>query len=42
VHVAHVQAQGKGLLLTLSNGLKIPVSHGYKELARGAGFLPDR
>lgn len=36
--VASVRQQGRGLELTLSNGMKVPVSHGYKELARQAGI----
>jgi len=38
--VASVEAQGRGLMLTLSNGLRVPVSHGYKEVARQAGLQP--
>jgi hypothetical protein len=36
--VASVELQGRGLQLTLTNGLKVPVSHAYKEVARQAGF----
>jgi hypothetical protein len=36
--VTSVKTQGRGLELTLSNGLKVPVSHAYKEVARQAGW----
>lgn len=36
--VVKVSVHGKGLMLKLSNGIDVPVSQGYKELARQAGF----
>lgn len=38
--VADVRLQGKGLLLTMSNGMRVPVSHGFREVARDAGISP--
>ena len=38
--VSRVAPNGKGMLLTLSNGLEVPVSQAYKELARQAGLEP--
>ena len=38
--VEQVTVQGKGLVLTLSNGVKVPVSQAYKALARQAGLTP--
>lgn len=38
--VARVTVQGKGLLLTLSNGVEVPVSQAYKALARQSGLTP--
>jgi hypothetical protein len=39
--VCSVRPQGKGLLLTLSNGAEIPVSQAYREIAKQAGFNVD-
>ncbi len=39
--VQSVATQGKGMLLTLSNGLTVPVSQAYKALAREAGLNPE-
>jgi hypothetical protein len=36
--VRSVRPQGKGLLLTLTNGAEIPVSQAYREIAKQAGF----
>jgi hypothetical protein len=38
--VKDVSLQGKGLLLTLSNDMRVPVSHGFREVARDAGITP--
>lgn len=38
--VSHVEVHGRGFLLTLSNGLRVPVSQAYKEVARQAGIQP--
>lgn len=38
--VVRVEAHGRGLMLTLSTGVRVPVSHGYKEVARQAGLQP--
>lgn len=38
--VRKVSPNGKGLLLRLSNGIDVPVSQAYKELARQAGLQP--
>ncbi len=38
--VERVTVQGKGLLLTLSNGVQVPVSQAYKALVRQAGLTP--
>lgn len=40
--VRGVQRHGRGLLLTLSNDLEVPVSQTYKELAREAGLTPEK
>lgn len=40
--VARVTVNGKGLLLTLTTGLQVPVSQAYKEVARQAGLSPGR
>lgn len=38
--VREVSTNGKGLLLTLATGLRVPVSHAHKEVARQAGLVP--
>lgn len=38
--VRKVRPQGKGLMLTLSNGREVPVSQAYKEATRQAGLEP--
>jgi hypothetical protein len=38
--VQGVSVQGKGLMLTLSNDMRVPVSHGFREVARDAGITP--
>lgn len=40
--VASVAVNGKGLLLTLTTGLQVPVSQAYKEVARQAGLSAGR
>jgi hypothetical protein len=38
--VRRVSASGKGMRVHLSNGIEVPVSQAYKELARQAGISP--
>ncbi len=40
--VSRASAHGKGLMLRLSNGMDVPVSQGYRELARQAGIVPTQ